>query len=303
MPYKAVLMVMLQAGFGCAEFQIFNESAWREIIKDPQNPKELKPGPHPKVLIFRSKTSRRELQKYYTFLTDDSKTLIDQWLKMRPPSDLPHLFIIRQKGRRKSGTYAPVSTPLIENTVTALAKRLKLLTPQELEIGRYHISPHKLRKVYEGLCLTHGVAEWTVEFLLGHKISRYNQVPWTHPDFVKKEYDKVEPWLNILSNPKGGVDEEKTKRTARAELTRQNLLIAGYTEAEVDGLGDLTQLVPQKVRELIRAKSGTTALNGGTPTARQRVVPAGELKDWLDRGWEYVAQLPGGDVVVKSVLP
>jgi hypothetical protein len=46
MPYKAVLMIMLQAGFGCAEFQIFNESAWREIIKDSQNPKELKPGPH-----------------------------------------------------------------------------------------------------------------------------------------------------------------------------------------------------------------------------------------------------------------
>jgi len=199
MPYRAVFMVMLQAGFGCAEFEIFNESAWREIVKDPRNPKELKPGPPVKVLIFRSKTSRKELQKYYTFLADDAKELIDQWLKIRPESDLPHLFIIRQKGRRKTGTYAPVTTPLIENTVTTLAKRLKLLTPEELEIGRHHISPHKLRKVFEGLCLTHGVAEWTVEFFLGHKISRYNQVPWTQPDFVKREYDKAEPALNILT--------------------------------------------------------------------------------------------------------
>lgn len=302
MPYKAALLIMLQAGFGGAEFEIFNESAWREVVKDPRNPKELKSGPHLKVLIFRSKTSRKELQKYYTFLSDDAKNLMDQWLKMRPQSDLPHLFIIRQKGRRKTATYAPVTTPLIENTVTRLAKRLNLLSPQELEIGRYHISPHKLRRVFEGLCLTHGVVEWTVEFLLGHKISRYNQVPWTQPDFVKKEYDKVEPWLNILSNPKGGVDEEKTKRTARVELTRHNLLISGYTEGEVDGLGDLLQLAPEKVRELIRAKSPTTAHNGGTAGGKQRVVPAGELKEWLERGWEYVAQLPGGDVIVRSVL-
>ena len=44
-----------------------------------------------KVLIYRSKTSRTELQKYYTFLSDDAKNLTRQWLEMRPECNLPHL--------------------------------------------------------------------------------------------------------------------------------------------------------------------------------------------------------------------
>src|SRR5208337_3266162 len=85
MPYRAVLMTMFQAGLGEAEFQIFNERAleifhaatWSDVDKLLSHS-----GPV-KVQMIRSKTSRTELRKYYTFLSDDAKFLIRQWLSMR----------------------------------------------------------------------------------------------------------------------------------------------------------------------------------------------------------------------------
>lgn len=301
MPYRAVFMVMLQAGFGGAEFQIFNETAWREIVKDPANPKELRPGSLAKVQIYRSKTSRNQVQKYYTFLTEDAKNMIGQWLRMRPASDLPHLFIIKQKGRRKTGTYAPVTTPLIENKMTALAKRLNLLTPQELQIHRYHISPHKLRKVFEGVCLTHGVAEWAVEFFLGHKISRYNEVPWTNPEKTKQEYEKAESSLNILSSSSKVRSKQDMMRVAQTEF-KKLLLSEKFPEREVAQM-DLESKSMDEVRRMTRRRRRSRhATDGGQPnmTRRQKVVPMKEVAKWVDNGWEFVEKLSDKQVIIRS---
>jgi hypothetical protein len=303
MPYQAVFAVMLQAGFGGAEFQIFNETAWREIVNQPANleefPKELRSGSLAKVQIYRSKTSRRQARKYYTFLTEDAKKLIGDWLRIRPVCDLPHLFIVRQKGKRKSGEYAPVTTPLIENTMTALAKRLNLLTTQELQIHRYHITPHKLRKVFEGLCLTAGVDEWAVDFFLGHKPSRYNEVPWTTPKKMEEEYLRAVSALNIRSSPSRARSKQEMMRVAQTEF-KKLLLSEKFPEREIAKI-DLESKSVDEVRRMTRRRR-RSATNGGHPIGarRQKVVPMKEVAKWVDNGWEFVEELSDKQVIIRS---
>lgn len=303
MPYRAVFAIMLQAGFGGAEFQIFNETAWREIVKESANPndfpKELRPGSLAKVQILRSKTSRRQAQKYYTFLTDDAKKLISEWLRMRPICDLPHLFIIKQKGRRKTGTYAPVTTPLIENTMTALAKRLNMLTPQELQIHRYHITPHKLRKVFEGLCLTSGVEEWAVDFFLGHKPSRYNEVPWTTPKKMEEEYQKAVSSLNILSSPSRARSKQDMMRVAQTEFKRL-VLSEKFPERKIAQM----DVEGKSMDEVFRMTRGRSAKSGGhrDKVWKQKVVSMKEVAKWIDKGWEFVEKLNEKQVIIRSPL-
>jgi len=301
MPYRAVFVVMLQAGFGGAEFQIFNETAWREIVKDTANPKEfpkeLRPGSLAKVQILRSKTSRRQAQTYYTYLTDDAKKLISEWLRMRPVCDLPHLFIIKQKGRRKTGTYAPVTTPLIENTMTALAKRFNMLRPQELQIHRYHITPHKLRKVFEGLCLTSGVDEWAVDFFLGHKPSRYNEVPWTTPKKMEEEYQRAVPTLNILSSPNRARSKQDMMRVAQTEFKKLVLSerFPGREITQDDVEGKSMDEIFRMTREHSRGRE-----RHADKVRKQKVVSMKALAKWVDSGWEFVQKVSDKQVIIRS---
>ncbi len=300
MPYRAVLMVMLQAGMGGAEFQIFNESAWRQIAPNlPSLGQQLdKPGPI-KVKLYRSKTSRTELQEYYTFLGRDAKTQTIQWLKMRPNCDLPHIFVVRQKGPKKHGDYSPVTTSLIEKMVTELAKRLNLISAEELKLQRYHVRPHRLRKVFKGICDEHGVIDWASEFFHGHKIGTYRELPWTNEPLVRKEYLKAEPGLNLLSNPKQSGEE--TKRIMRADFNRQWLVMGDVPEKEFSQL-DLASMTTKDVKELVAKKGGTqsTATNGGQAPQKEKVVAMAAVKKWLDRGWHYVGPLPTGDAVISK---
>jgi len=300
MPYRAALMVMLQSGMGGAEFQIFNESAWLQIAPNlPSLRQQLdKPGPV-KVKLYRSKTSRTEIQEYYTFLGRDAKTQTMQWLKMRPNCDLPYIFVVRQKGPKKHGDYSPVTTSLIEKMVTDLAKRLDLLSAEELKLQRYHIRPHRLRKVFKGICDEHGVIDWASEFFHGHKIGTYRELPWTNPELVRKEYLKAEPGLNLLSNPK--VSREETRRSNRADFNRQWLLISNVPEKEFADL-DLASMTTKEVKELAAEKGSAqpTAANSRQVPQKEKVVAMAAVKRWLDRGWHYVGPLRKGEAIISK---
>jgi hypothetical protein len=300
MPYRAVLLVMLQSGMGGAEFEIFNKSAWQQIAPDlPSLQRELdKPG-LVKVNLFRSKTSRTQLQEYYTFLGRDAKTQTVQWLKRRPSSDLSYLFVVKQKGPRKHGDYSPVTASLIEKMVTGLAKRLRLLSPKELELQQYHIKPHRLRKVFKGICDAHGVVDWASEFFIGHKIGPYRELPWTQPELVRKEYLKAEPALNVLTGMAGVRSRQEMMRVAQTEFKRL-LLSEKFSEGEIAKI-NLEAKSMDEVRRM--ARQGESATNGGQPVGeqrKQRVVEMSEVAKLLEGGWEFVQKLDDKQVIVRS---
>ncbi len=71
--------------------------------------------------------------------------------------------------------------------------------------------------------------------------------------------------------------------------------MSGYSEAEVAEMGDLSVLTPQQVQELIKQKSMRSLGLGN----HQKVVPIGEVKSWIGQGWEYAAQHPNGEAIIK----
>jgi len=82
-----------------------------------------------------------------------------------------------------------------------------------------------------------------------------------------------------------------------ATFNRQFLYISGYSDEEIDQLGDLSKFTPQRIQELIKKKS-MEAL-GLSGNSRQRIVPLNEVRNWILQGWEYVTVLPTNEAIIK----
>lgn len=89
--------------------------------------------------------------------------------------------------------------------MTDHAKSIGLI-PDKTDVNRYRVHPHRLRKLFKSLCSTHGVDEVVSEWCMGHDIDRlgYDESPDLDEKFFRDEYKKVEPSLNVISNPVGG---------------------------------------------------------------------------------------------------
>jgi PAS domain-containing protein len=82
----------------------------------------------------------------------------------------------------------------------------------------------------------------------------------------------------------------------RTAVNKQFLHMTGYTEDEIDKLGDLSQLSEQQMQELLQRKSmRALGLNGN---GRQKIVPVEELRNCILERWEYVTTLPTNEAVV-----
>lgn len=80
-------------------------------------------------------------------------------------------------------------------------------------------------------------------------------------------------------------------------FNRQFLKYSGYTDEEIDALGDLSQIPSQELQKLIDRKNmQRLGLSNGN---HQKVVPMEEVKKWIGEGWEFTAALPSGEAIIK----
>jgi len=77
-------------------------------------------------------------------------------------------------------------------------------------------------------------------------------------------------------------------------MRRQLLLASGFKEDEVSKM-DLNAMSNAELHEAMKRLFGETAGNG----SRQKVIPVHEVKSYIEQGYEYVASLPNGEVIVK----
>jgi len=281
-PYRAALMVMFQGAMGLSEFIQFNESAWHNVKDDLD-----KPGPT-RIDLYRSKTSRTGVKKYYTFISDDAKALIKQWLQIRPKIDKKPLFLSFNKTTR---TWVPIRPALIGNAITKAAKKAGLI--KENGLGRYHIHAHEVRDLFKSLCTLSGVNHVASELFLGHNVDKlgYDKSPQYDEEWFRNEYRKVEPQLNVLSSPKGLKGGEDLKLAFKKEL----LLVAGYSQKEIDSM-NLATTNDEDFNVKIREKLLGIMTNNG---AKQKIVAVDEVEKHLAQGWEFVATLPNGKAILK----
>ncbi len=208
MPYKAALMVVFQSAMGPSEFNQFNTRVWKKMIT-----KLDEDGPI-RVDLIREKVSKQSVKRYYTFISDDAKQLLKEWLEMRPDCESSALFVTYNKNLKK---HVPVTGRLLGNMLLKIAKKLGLVENNGL--NAYHIHLHEFRDLFKSICTIKGVNRVASEFFLGHTIDKlgYDKSPWYDENFFREEYKKIEPELNILSNT-GGMNLERAKEEVKKEV-------------------------------------------------------------------------------------
>ena len=293
-PYKAAIMVLFQGAMGLAEFEEFNEVAWKSIVD-----KLDKPGPI-RVDLYRRKTSGNRVQRYYTFLGQDAKALIKEWLEMRPKALPNHLFITFNKRKSK---YVPLTGRQLAEFITKLAKKLKLI--QDNELGRYHIHAHEFRDLFKSLCTLSGVNPVAAEFFLGHEIDKlgYDKSPQYDEEWFRREYMKVEAKLNVLSNPSGADFTSKME-----EMRKEIALEAIRKFAEALGIDPMKVRIEKQrklgrelsIEEEIQAIQYEIKKSRQATNDQKKIVTEEELEEYLSNGWDVQLILPSGKIVVRK---
>ncbi len=297
-PYNAAFMVMFQSAMGLSEFEQFNTISWKKVVKELD-----REGPI-RIDLVREKTSRQSIRKYYTFIGEDAKMLIKEWLDMRPDAKVDALFVTYNKNKKE---WVPLTGRLISNMLTKVAKKVGLITPNGL--NRYHIHMHEFRDLFKSLCTLNGINQVASEFFLGHTIDKlgYDKSPQYDEEWFRQEYMKVEPVLNILSNPEGRrKTEEEIKKEAVLEAIRSLASAFGIDpmRIKIEKQKELgKELTIEEEMELLQyeiKKLRMAELNNSGKLYKSKIVTEDELTDYVDEGWEVVKELNNGKFLVRK---
>lgn len=154
------------------------------------------------------------------------------------------------------------------------------------------VHPHCLRKAFESVLRDENsdgrrLDVKTQEFLMGHILpgSQENYYDRSKADWLRKEYAK----LNFTSSPSLG-------RGDVLAAIRREMLATRYSEEELAKMGSLSLLTTEQFVDLLNRKSPGQNGNGW----KQKVVETVAVRAMVEEGWEYVAQLPDGSVVMRS---
>ncbi len=135
-------------------------------------------------------------------------------------------------------------------------------------------------------------------FWMGHKgdiENRYTTNKERLPESVVEDmrfaYSRSEEFLQTK------VKEETSEEKLRGSFRKQLLLVAGFTQMELDKM-DVPSMSDEELQNIVRKRLlGGQVANG----ASQKVVSVGEANDYLVKGWEFVAKLSNNKVIVKKI--
>ncbi len=111
---------------------------------------------------------------------------------------------------------------------------------------RYAFRSHEVRDNARSLAHPLKIGE-EVEFFISHKMDRhgYNKSPWKDPEYFLEAYDKLAPWLNVLSCDPEKMKLENELKQKGAELEEKEnkwFVHSKKLEAEIDTLKRVNRL-------------------------------------------------------------
>ena len=245
-----------------------------------------------KVPAELSKTKRR----YATFGTSEAAEAIEAYVSERlsrgeevgPESPV---ITVDKRSRVDRRLKAPDGSIFLteEGLSTAIKKALKQAIPANTPrsyVTRAWCSTQLLLAEAKGL-----VTRDFRESLLGHSLGvagKYNLDKKWRPDLVeemRESYRRCEPFLSTV--PK------RAEQDARAEIAKTMLMGLGYTQEELAPV-DFDNLDIATFQELVTKKVGSSGAR-----SHQKLVDAGELPGYLERGWTVVTAVNGHQVVLN----
>jgi hypothetical protein len=245
--YQAVFMSMFSAALDREMFLYWNLNGLAQLRED------LKKDPEVIRVSLPGRKAMRNEAPYYSFVCSDAVELLKKWLIQR--EKLVKLFSKRYEGYEDPGAIflgqkgEPVGKIAIHSVWIHHCRRLGLLSSKTNGgAPRFGKNLHELRDSYRSLFQKSGADIIVAEFSMGHTVDKlgYNKATQDE-DWVREEYLKAMPWLNVLSSPKphGFEERDEVRRLQRdLEEAKRKLDHVGDMEATVQTLK--TQLAEEK---------------------------------------------------------
>jgi len=92
--------------------------------------------------------------------------------------------------------------------------------------------------------------------------------------------------------------EETSEERLRQAFREQLLLVAGFSQDEVEKM-DISSINDEALQSMIRKR----LLGERTNDCIQKAVSVDDVESYLEQGWEFVATLPNGKVIMKLAEP
>ena len=256
------------------------------------DPETLKFNTIPAVLNVRETLSKNG-NPYFTFIGSESMKYISEYLKYRKnhidsngnreilTKDSPLVNFRYGSGNVKDH----VRTMIVEKDIREAMRRSGLnqrpyvlrryfITQLSIAEGRNWIT-HEWRKLISGHT---GDIQSTYVFEKGN----------LDPETLKSIREAYAKCLTLLETSKGEYADQST-------WIRKTILSAIYTKEEISKM-DISGMSDNEFNEMIRKKFNADMLNNGQ---RQRVVPVSEVKEWINKGYDFVSNLGNGECVIK----
>ena len=134
------------------------------------------------------------------------------------------------------------------------------------------------------------------QFWMGHKgdiENRYTtnkcRLPENVIEDMREAYKRSQEYLQTIK-------PETSRESLIQEFRKQLLLVAGFPQEEIDQI-DLTGLSDEEFQELVRKRLiDSEKEDCGT----QKVIDLNQIEGYLKKGWEYVATLPNGKIIIEK---
>ena len=242
----------------------------------------------PTIVMVR-KTLSKARHQYFSFLPEEGCQYLKEYLEAR------------MRNGEKLDAESPVITHVREGSKLAFLRTTKLSWEVKLAMKEAGFTwrPYVLRSYCDtafDISESKGFIShpWR-QFFMGHKgdiEARYStnkgRLP---PDMVEEMRGAYKRCENLLQTSKAEPEREKIKETIKEQL----LLVAGFKQEEVEKM-DFAQMTNEQLQDIVRQRLLGAMVNNGS---RQRVIHTGEVEQYIQQGWEYVAPLPEDRAILK----
>ena len=261
----------------------------------------------PTTVVVRKSLSKVGHQ-YFAFLPEEGCRYLKNYLEWRmrpkevtrPMNDGRRPQVIELPGERLEPDSPLIAALKIKGTTHVTTTKIREEIKQAILTAGFGWRPYVLRRYFEVSMMSaeHDrliLSEWR-QFWMGHAgtiestYSVNKKLPQEVIERMRQAYAQAaQKHLETIVQPT--IDKEEVVSTARVEA----LKMFGYSDDELQGLGDVSQLGMDRLQDLIHRKSmQMLGLGQGT----QKVVPVLELERWIEQGWDYKRDLPNEKVVI-----
>jgi hypothetical protein len=236
-------------------------------------------------------TVRRELSKaghqYFTFLSEEGCQYLKNYLEER------------QRGGETLTAESPIITPKLPMKPFIRAINIGDAIRGAIRGAGLPWRPYVLRSYFDtqlmlseskGLVLRDYRAFW-----MGHKgdiENRYTtnkaKLPETVIDDMREAYRRSQAYLQTTKPEQNS--EEELRQTFRKQL----LLVAGFSERELEQT-DVSSMSDEELQVIVRKR----LLGQKADDCTQMIVSGDDVDRYLMEGWEFVAALPNGKIILR----